>query len=131
MQEGAAVRVAAGELWETSGPVTGIEANPLYLDVTLREGASFSQPIPQGHTVLAYVFDGAGYFGPDDEAVQSVHMIQFGEGNHISARSDEHLRFILLAGAPFREPIVPYGPFVMNTESEVRQAFADYRSGNF
>ncbi len=114
-----------------SGPVRGIEANPLYLDVTLRAGASFSHPIPHGHTALAYVFEGAGYFGSDDEAVQSAHMIQFGEGDYISVHSDEHLRFILLAGAPLREPIVPYGPFVMNTVEEIQQAFYEYRTGKF
>jgi redox-sensitive bicupin YhaK (pirin superfamily) len=128
---GAAIRVMAGEVWGTSGPVTEIAAKPLYLDVGLSPGASFVQAIPRGHTVLAYVFEGEGQFGADGQPVASVHLVVFGEGDKVEAQSDNGMRFMLIAGAPFREPIVPYGPFVMNTEEEIRQAFIEFREGTF
>jgi redox-sensitive bicupin YhaK (pirin superfamily) len=130
-KDGVSIRVMAGEVWGTSGPVTDIAAGPLYLDVTLDAGASFAQTIPDGHTVLAYVFEGEGSFGVGREAVEAVHMVEFGEGNRVECHSETGMRFMLLAGAPFREPIVPYGPFVMNTEEEIRQAFIEYRQGTF
>jgi redox-sensitive bicupin YhaK (pirin superfamily) len=60
-------------------------------------------------------------------------MVQFEDGDHVRARanSDSPFRFMLIAGAPFKEPIVPYGPFVMNTVEEIRQALADLRNGTF
>ena len=130
-QNGATVRVVAGEVWGTFGPVTEIAAQPLYLDVTLEPGASFVQPVPPEHTALAYVFEGEGCFGSAGEPVPAVHLAAFGEGDQVLVTSAQGVRFMLMAGAPFREPIVPYGPFVMNTIEEIQETLNDLRRGTF
>ena len=134
-KDGAAVRVVAGEFEGVRGPVTEIAARPLYMDVTLQPGASIDLPTLEGHLVVAYVFDGVGIFGGDGEAeaVEGVRMAVFDSGDRLKAHAGpgSPARFMLMAGAPFGEPIVPYGPFVMNTEEEIRQALADLRNGTF
>jgi len=133
-ENGAEVRVVAGRFDGVSGPVTEIAAQPLYMDVTLQAGEEFSLPVPEGHTVVAYVFEGRGLFGDGvDQIVDAVRMLEFGKGDLILARAapNSHVRFMLVAGAPFGEPIFPYGPFVMNTEAEIRQALSDLRDGTF
>ena len=135
--DGATIRIVAGEVAGMSGPVTEIAANPIYMDVQLEPGVSFVQSIPGGHTAVAYVFDGRGDFGLDQaglgERVEAVRMAIFGDGDHLKVRAapDSQVRFMLMAGAPFREPIVPYGPFVMNTTLEIQQALDDLRNGTF
>ena len=136
-KDGATIRVVAGEVSGVSGPVTEIAANPIYMDVQLEPGVSFVQPIPAGHTAVAYVFEGRGDFGLNQEGlgerVEAVRLIVFGDGDHlrVQAAPDSPVRFMLMAGAPFREPIVPYGPFVMNTTAEIQQALDDLRNGTF
>ncbi len=128
-KDGAAVRVVAGEFNGTVGPVTEIAASPLYLDVRLDPASRFVCPVPSGHTTLAYVFEGAGNFS--GEAVESVRMVVFGDGDQIEVESDAGVRFMLIAGMPFGEPIVPYGPFVMNTVEEIQQTLAELQNGTF
>ena len=128
-KDGATVRVVAGEWNGTRGPVTEIAASPLYLDVRLAPVSRFICPIPSGHTALAYVFEGAGNFS--GEAVESVRMVVFSDGDQIEVESDTGVRFMLIAGMPFGEPIVPYGPFVMNTVEEIQQTLAELRNGTF
>jgi redox-sensitive bicupin YhaK (pirin superfamily) len=112
------------------GPVTGIAAQPIYLDVFVDVGSEFVQPVPQGHTTLAYVFEGQGIFG--DRSVTAVNMVVFGDGGNIRVQTkDQPTRFILMTGTSFKEPIAPYGPFVMNTPEEIQQALADLRNGTF
>ena len=132
---GVSVRVVAGSYDGRKGPVTEIAVQPLYMDVTLDNGASFELPVPEGHTAFAYVLEGNGIFGigEDGESVEAVKMVVFTDGNsiHIDAGLGSSVRFMLIAGAPINEPIVPYGPFVMNTEEEIRQALTDLRNGTF
>ena len=128
-KDGATVRVVAGEFNGTVGPVTEIAASPLYLDVRLAPASRFICPVPRGHTALAYVFEGAGNFS--GEAVESVRMVVFSDGDQIEVESDTGVRFMLIAGMPFGEPIVPYGPFVMNTVEEIQQTLAELRNGTF
>jgi redox-sensitive bicupin YhaK (pirin superfamily) len=98
--------------------------------VRLQAGAEFIQPLPHDHTALAYVFEGEAVFG--DQTIAAVHMIHFGPGDHVRVRTENSAaRFMLIAGKPFREPIAPYGPFVMNTQDEIRQALAELRNGTF
>jgi len=136
-REGVKIRLVAGEVYGKRGPVTEIAANPIYMDVEMAPGTQFGLPIPTGHTAVAYVFEGQGLFGLDEndigQTVEAVHLLVFGDGDHLKIRAGEQsaVRFMLMAGAPINEPIVPYGPFVMNTEAEIRQALADLRSGNF
>jgi len=136
-REGIAIRVVAGEVDGVAGPVAEIAANPLYLDVQLEPGASFAQPIPAGHTSIAYVYHGEGEFGLNEDGagqvVEAVRMVVLGDGDELRVQASPAtpVHFMLIAGAPFREPIVPYGPFVMNTEDEIRQALNDLRNGTF
>jgi quercetin 2,3-dioxygenase len=136
-REGMAIRVVAGEVDGVRGPVTEIAADPLYMDVQLEPGASFTQAVPEGHTALAYVYHGEGEFGLDEagqgQMVDAVSMVAFGNGNELSVRAApaSPVHFMLIAGAPFHEPIVPYGPFVMNTVEEIQQALDDLRKGTF
>ncbi|HNT23893.1 MAG TPA: pirin family protein [Anaerolineales bacterium] len=130
---GVRLRVVAGDAVGASGPVTEIAASPLYLDVQIEAGASFNHSIPEGHTAIAYVFEGQGLFGDPAQEVSALTMIVFSDGNDLSVRAAPiaPLRFMLMVGAPFKEPAVPYGPFVMNTDEEIRQALADLRNGTF
>jgi redox-sensitive bicupin YhaK (pirin superfamily) len=129
-RDGATIRLVAGELDGIRGPVTEIAASPLYMDVKLDPGSSFVYPVPGGHTVLAYVFEGTGEFGT--EVVESVSMVVFNnDGDQIEIKSESGVRFMLIAGAPFKEAIVPYGPFVMNTVEEIQQTIAELRNGTF
>jgi len=124
------IRLVAGTVDGVSGPVTEIAAAPLYMDVQLAPDMEWTLPTPKGHTVIAYVFEGEGVFS--DETVSSVMMIKYEDGDHIRVKTENSpVRFMLMAGAPFKEPIVPYGPFVMNTEEEIYQALADLRAGTF
>jgi redox-sensitive bicupin YhaK (pirin superfamily) len=129
-KDGATIRLVAGELDGICGPVTEIAASPLYMDVKLAPASRFIYPVPSGHTVLAYVFEGAGEFS--GEVVESVSMAVFNDdGNQLEVKSETGVRFMLIAGAPFKEPIVPYGPFVMNTAAEIQQTLAELRNGTF
>jgi len=138
-QDGATVRIVTGEVFGVKGPVTEIAASPLYIDVTLAPGAEFAQEVPPGHTAVAYVFEGQGSFGEMEEGsgvvedVSAVKMVVFAHGDHVRVRAAENspVRFMLMTGAPFKEPIVPYGPFVMNTVEEIQQTLMDLRSGAF
>jgi redox-sensitive bicupin YhaK (pirin superfamily) len=136
-KKGMSVRVVAGEFEGMRGPVTEIAARPLYLDVNLEPGAGYALPLPRGHTGIAYLFQGEGLFGLDENGlgdyVQAVNMVIFEDGSAIRVQAGpvSCARFVLIAGAPFKEPIVPYGPFVMNTQEEIQQAFIDLRNGTF
>ncbi len=129
-RDGVCVRVVAGSFAGITGPVTEIAASPLYLDVHMAPGTEFVQPIPVGHMTLAYLFEGEALFG--DQTVSAVHMLRFGDGDHVRIKTENSAaRFVLIAGMPFREPIAPYGPFVMNTREEIQQALQDLRNGTF
>jgi redox-sensitive bicupin YhaK (pirin superfamily) len=101
------------------------------MDVTLQPGAACELAAPRGHTAMAYLFEGAARFG--GELIPAVRMLVFGDGERVTAQAgpDSAARFMFFAGAPFREPIAPYGPFVMNTPEEIQQALADLRNGTF
>ena len=136
-RDGASIRVIAGQVDGISGPVQAVAAKPLYLDVHLDPRASFTHPIPEGHTALVYVFEGEAEFGLDEKEkgrrVKAVQMAFFGDGTEIKVQAypDSDVRFMLVSGKPFKEPIVPYGPFVMNTVEEIQQTLEELRSGTF
>ena len=101
------------------------------MDLTLEAGASFTQCIPVEHTVIAYVFDGSCRFDTRGDIVYSVCLAILKKGDHIEVYSDNGVRLMIMSGAPFGEPIMPYGPFVMNTKEEIQQALQDLREGTF
>jgi len=127
---GAQVRIVAGEVDGVRGPVTEIAADPIYLDVMLQPDAEFALPVPAGHTALVYLFEGGGTIGGDQAS--ALHMLILTDGEAFQAKAGQQgMRFMLMAGAPFHEPIAPYGPFVMNTREEIQQALVDLRNGTF
>ncbi len=129
--DGALIRVIAGQVDETAGPVTEIAADPSYLDVTLPAGLSLWHAIPRGHTVFAYLFAGSAVFAEVAEAA-APRLVVFGDGDGVQAQAGpQGARFLLISGLPLGEPIARYGPFVMNTRAEILQALDDLRAGTF
>jgi redox-sensitive bicupin YhaK (pirin superfamily) len=138
-KDGVKIRVVTGKVENITGPVTdtlaparsaGVAASPLYMDVELAPGLEWKLPIPVGHTLITYVFQGEGVFS--GQTVDTVKMVKFGNGDHITVQTENSpVRFMLIAGAPFKEPIVPYGPFVMNTLEEIQQTLHELRNGTF
>jgi redox-sensitive bicupin YhaK (pirin superfamily) len=129
-KDGVRIRVVTGEVEGVRGPVTDIAASPLYMDVELAPGLEWKFPVPAGHTLITYVFEGEGVFS--GETVDAVKMVRFADGDHITVKTENSpVRFMLIAGAPFKEPIVPYGPFVMNTIEEIQQTLQELRNGTF
>jgi quercetin 2,3-dioxygenase len=140
LPRGGEVKVIAGALKldqdTTHGPVNGIAAklstDPLYLDVRLPAGTEFSAPIAPGHSAFLYAYEGSAKIGAAGAAKPLPHraagVLSDGDGVLVQAGT-EGVRFLLLAARPLREPVVQYGPFVMNTREEIEQALADYREG--
>jgi hypothetical protein len=131
----AVVRVVAGTCDSITGPITDIAAQPTYLDVTLAPGSLFEQPIPRGHTAMAYAFRGAGAAGGAEGASRELAaptLALFGDGDSVALRAGrDGLRFLLISGLPLYEPIVRYGPFVMNTRQQILDTLAELRDGTF
>ncbi len=129
--DGTRIRVIAGEVDGVRGPVTEVLADPTYLDVTVPLGVTARFSIPTGHTAFVYVFSGAGRIGGQD-VDESPQLLVLGEGDLMEATGlYTALRFLLVMGHPLGEPIARYGPFVMNTQEEIRQALQDLRNGTF
>jgi redox-sensitive bicupin YhaK (pirin superfamily) len=131
---GAQVRVIAGTTHGVAGAVTRPTTEPLVLDIVLPAGATFDVPLPAGHNAFAYVYGGAAA-QVDGATVASEHMAILtndvaADGVRFTAPAGERaVQILLVAGAPLREPIAQYGPFVMNTVQELHQAVADFQSG--
>lgn len=131
---GGEARVVAGTLVQgdnrTAGPIQGLATDPLYLDVRLPAGKSFEAPIAPGHNAFIYVYDGEATVGEGHEPLPHRAAGLLSDGDHVSVQAGQKgARFLLLAGKPLHEPIVQYGPFVMNTREEIEQALSDYRAG--
>ena len=128
--EGVQVTVIAGESHGTPGAVQREKTQPLYLDVHMPAGSHFSQPLPATHNVFIYVY--RGEVQVDDKTVPAQRMAILAnetgsDGVTLTASADA--KFLLIAGQPLKEPIVQYGPFVMNSQQEIYQALSDFRDG--
>jgi redox-sensitive bicupin YhaK (pirin superfamily) len=128
---GGSVRLLAGEAWGHRGPVQGVITDPIFLDVTLQPGEETTLPAPRGTNALAYVITGHARFGGEAMRVPRSTLVSFqdGEGVHVRSAGDEELRLLLLAARPIGDPVVRYGPFVMNSSEEIEQAIRDFREG--
>jgi hypothetical protein len=131
---GALVRIIAGTQGDFTGP--GMTQTPIvYVHASVSPGARLQVPWPSDFNAMAYVLEGAGSVGPDERPIHDGQLAIFGPGHALTlraaARSDDaaKLEVLLLGGRPIQEPVVFYGPFVMNTEDEIRQALLDYREG--
>ena len=125
----AAVRVVAGELAGRRGPVEGIVTAPEMLDVRLPARGTLRHALPASHNAFVYVIEGAAEIGEAKTAVRDGQLAVLGAGEVLTLRSAQGARLLCLAARPIGEPVARYGPFVMNTEDELRQAVEDYRSG--
>jgi len=132
---GGEVRVIAGSLElggkTVRGPVNGSgdkSTNPLYVDVHLPAGAGFSAPIAQGHNAFLYAYEGSATIGGKDLPHRAAGLLSDGDTVTVTAGKDGG-RFLLLAARPLREPVVQYGPFVMNTHDEIEEAIYEYNMG--
>ncbi len=153
--DGTRVRVVCGEFWGRRGPVDGIAAEPQYLDISIPPGHQRTLPIETTRHAFAYVFAGDGVFGnasapapvqtdmlerPDLDLLDHTRLttvgnrslVLFDRGDEVRVQAGEQgVRFLLVSGRPIEEPVAWYGPIVMNTADEIRQAFAEYRNGTF
>jgi len=147
---GAKIRVISGRVGSVEGPVRDIVIDPQYLDVSVPPGTDFTHPTTRGHTVLAYVISGKGYFCREknpftyevagenyfdmqrDPFVSSGNLVLFEDGEGMTAITEtDPMRFLLISGRPIGEPVAWYGPIVMNTQEELQVAFEEYRNGTF
>jgi redox-sensitive bicupin YhaK (pirin superfamily) len=149
--DGTRVRIITGKFWGKRGPVDGIAADPLYLDVSVPPGVKKSLPVDTRANAFAYVFAGAGRFADASDPIgvrvekevagQEVNirdmtgnrtLVKFGNGDEVTVTAGpDGLRFLLVAGRPIQEPVAWHGPIVMNTRAELEQAMRDLRNGTF
>lgn len=122
------VKVLAGE---SLGAHAAIDTRTpiMYLHVRLSAGARFVQPVPKAYNAFAFVVSGEAKFG--DRIARENDTIIFGDGEEVSIESESGAELLLIGGVPLNEPIARYGPFVMNTTGEIRQAMFDYQTGRF
>jgi redox-sensitive bicupin YhaK (pirin superfamily) len=125
------VKVIAGDYGNVQGPIQGVSTQPLFIDVKLEPDMDFEQSLPAKHTAMVYVFEGQLAAAASlSQALPLKHAAVFGEGDRLCLQaSTQGARFLLLAAMPLREPVVQYGPFVMNTREEIDQAIRDYQTG--
>jgi redox-sensitive bicupin YhaK (pirin superfamily) len=148
--DGTQVRIVCGNFWGRKGPVEGIAADPIYLDVSVAPGKRKTLPVETTHHAFAYVFAGAGKFcnasgplavptepvgwldtAPPREATDRS-LVLFDRGDEIELQAGEDgIRFLLISGKPLEEPVAWYGPIVMNTQEQLRQAFEELQEGTF
>ncbi len=131
--EGVTVKVIAGQVGEVRGPIVQPATEPLYLDIELAAGSRWSYPLPDGHNVFAYVFEGSAVLGDGENAqpVAKHELAVLVAGRLQLSAGAQGARLILVAGRPLREPVARHGPFVMNTREDLMQAFVDYQEGKF
>jgi len=128
--DGTAIRVLAGSSDGVTGPVSGISVDPLYLDATVPAGGRAAFALPDRHTAFLYLFEGA--IEIEGAAVMAQNLAVLSHGTNLEVSTDAApARFILVAGRAIDEPVVRYGPFVMNTKEEIVQAVDDYQAGRF
>ncbi len=129
---GGRLKLIAGELEvqgePLQGPITGLSTRPIFADLQLQPGEAFEQALPAGHASFVYVYE--GQLEVAGRALERQQLAVLGEGDALQlAAGNEGARLLLLAGRPIGEPVVQYGPFVMNTREEIEQALSDYSSG--
>jgi len=128
--QGVKVKVIAGRSHGVDGAVQREVTEPLYLDVDLPAGASFSQQLPEGHNAFLFTYRGAVRVDGKDVGSGKMAILANTKGaDGVVVTADEGSKFILVAGQPLNEPIAQYGPFVMNTQAEIFAAVEDFRAG--
>ncbi len=116
---------------QTSGVIVNNELKPIYWDIHQNPPSDFKDCIPMGHNAFVYVIKGEIKIGDSQQKVKAGQLAVLEQGDQFISRSEIQSRYLLVAGQPINEPIARGGPFVMNTREEIKQAFADYQSGQF
>jgi len=137
LEQGVRVKVIAGQVagpdGEVQGAVRGIATAPTYLDLSLAPGARYEHALPDEHSALIYPYEGSVKVPADGGALREAPaaraLVLAGEGPVIIEAGAAGARCLLIAAQPIGEPVVQYGPFVMNSMEEIEQALADYRAG--
>ncbi len=148
--DGTQARIICGSFWGKRGPVDGVASNPVYLDVSVPPGKRKALPVETTRHAFAYVFAGEGKFcnasGPLAVPTEPVgwwdtkppvdaenqSLILFDRGDEVEVQAGEDgIRFLLISGQPLHEPVAWYGPIVMNTQEQLRQAFEELQQGTF
>src|SRR5271157_3942003 len=148
--DGTRVRIISGEFWGKRGPVEGVAADPNYLDISVAPNQRKRLKVETTRNAFAYVFGGSGTFRdasspravlteqvakPEAPTVYDVgnhSLVLFDRGDEIAVQAgDEGIRFLLVSGKPLEEPVAWYGPIVMNTQAQLRQAVAELQDGTF
>jgi redox-sensitive bicupin YhaK (pirin superfamily) len=149
--DGTKVRIVCGTFWGKTGPVEGVAADPRYLDISVPPNARKRLAVETTRKAFAYVFAGSGTFrdasGPQAVLTETVDaggagptrydagnrsLVLFDRGDEVVVQAGEDgIRFLLVSGKPIEEPVAWYGPIVMNTEEQLRQAYAELRDGTF
>jgi len=150
LDSGVEIKVICGTVNGIRGPVHDIKIDPEYLDVTIPAQTNYIHPVKTGHTAFAYIIEGQGYFCKEkrpfthdtegqnyfdmetDPKANNGTLILFSDGDEIFVETgDKHIRFLLISGKPIGEPVAWYGPIVMNTQEELKEAFEEYNNGTF
>jgi hypothetical protein len=144
--DGTAVRIVCGNFWGKKGPVDGIAADPIYLDISVPPGKKKVLPVETTRHAFAYVFAGSGVFGnaselqpvktdivgSDGQQADNRSLVLFDSGDEVTVQAGpEGIRFLLVSGKPLEEPVAWRGPIVMNTQDQLRQAFEELNRGTF
>jgi len=149
--DGTRVRVICGEFWGKTGPVEGVAADPRYLDVWVPPRVRKIFPVESSRHAFAYIFEGSGTFrdasaprgvlteqvgegasGAMRDEADNRSLVLFDSGDEVTVQAGEAgLRFLLVSGRPLEEPVAWRGPIVMNTDEELRRAYAELRDGTF
>ncbi len=148
--DGTKARIISGSFMGARGPVEGIEADPVYVDISIPPGKQKILPVALTHHAFAYVFTGSGEFHnastpqavPTEDlqteeirystAAENRSLILFDRGDSVAVQAgEEGMRFLLVSGRPLQEPVAWHGPIVMNTQEELMQAVDDLQNGTF
>ena len=134
--DGTQARIICGSFFGKTGPVEGVAANPLYLDIFVPAGKTKHLPVETTRHAFAYVFQGAGTFGNSSDGslprVTNRSLVLFDRGDEVMVHAEnEGIRFLLVSGKPLEEPVAWHGPIVMNTQQELQQAFDELERGTF
>jgi len=127
---GASVKVIAGRLGDITGPIGGRTTQPVMMDLRLPPGATLDLPLPEGHNAFLYAYDGQVVVGAQRQLLPHRSAGLLSDGTSVTLTAGESgADLLLVAGRPIGEPVVQYGPFVMNTREEIEQAVLDYQRG--